>query len=61
MPRGLCKQEAMTLGVWSTRSCVLEGLTNEGHEEVWGQRKVSASLHWAIPHTQEMWDRGLHA
>jgi hypothetical protein len=26
----------------------------ESREVVWGERKVSASLHWAIPHPQEM-------
>jgi hypothetical protein len=50
MPRDLCKQEGLTLGVQSRRSCILEGLANEGREEVWGERKVSASLHQTIPH-----------
>jgi hypothetical protein len=34
-------------------------LTNERCEEVWGEMKVSALLHRAIPHPQEMWDRSL--
>jgi hypothetical protein len=29
---------------------VIEGLANEGREEVWGDRKVSTSLHRTIPH-----------
>jgi hypothetical protein len=59
MPRDLCKQEASTLGVQSWRPCILEGLAYEGREEVWGERKVSASLDKTIPHPREMWDCGL--
>jgi hypothetical protein len=28
---------------------------------VWGEWKVSGSLHRTIPHPREMWDRGLEA
>jgi hypothetical protein len=40
---------------------VYEGLAYEGHEEVWGERKVIASLNRIIPHPREMWDGGLQA
>jgi hypothetical protein len=38
-----------TLEVQSRKPCILEGLANEGHEEVWVERKVRASLHRTIP------------
>jgi hypothetical protein len=38
-----------TLGVQSWRSHVLEGLANEGHEDVWNEREVLTSLHQTIP------------
>jgi hypothetical protein len=59
MPRDLCKQEVSTLGVWSRGSRVLEGLANERHKKVWGERNVRASLHRTIPHPWEMWDLSL--
>jgi hypothetical protein len=61
MPSDLCKQEVSTLGVRSRRSCIFEGLAYEGLEEVWGERKVSASLNRTIPHPLEVWDSGLQA
>jgi hypothetical protein len=61
MPRDLCKQEASTIGVQSWKSCVFESLTDERREEVWGERKDSASLHWAIPHPREVLNCGLQA
>jgi hypothetical protein len=50
MLRDLCKQEESTLGIRSWISCVLEGLTDMGCEEVWDERKVSFSLHWTLSH-----------
>jgi hypothetical protein len=43
MQRDLCKQEASTLGVRGWKSRILEGLTNEGREEVWDEREVLGS------------------
>jgi hypothetical protein len=40
---------------------VYMSLTNERREEVWGERKVSASLHWTVPHPREVWYCGLQA
>jgi hypothetical protein len=59
MPIDLCKQEASTIGIRSWKSCVLESLTDERREEVWGERKVSASLHRIVPHPREVWNCGL--
>jgi hypothetical protein len=58
-PRGLCKQEASTFGVWNRWPCILEGLTNERCEEVWDEREVSTSLHRTISHPREVWYYGL--
>jgi hypothetical protein len=46
---------------WSSsrRSCVFESLTNERCEEVWGEGKISASLHQTVPYNREVWDCGL--
>jgi hypothetical protein len=41
MPRDLCKQEALTFGVQSWKSCVFEGFTHERREEVWGEGKFA--------------------
>jgi hypothetical protein len=49
--RYLRKQEASTFGIQSWKSCVFESFTHEKHEEVWGERKVSTSLHQTVPHT----------
>jgi hypothetical protein len=51
----------VNLGVQSRRSCVFESLTNERHEEDWGEGKVSALLHQTISHPREEWDCGLQA
>jgi hypothetical protein len=59
MPRDLCKQEALTIDIQSWKSCVLETLTDERREEIWGERKVSASLKRTVSHPQEVWNRGL--
>jgi hypothetical protein len=31
------------------------------HEEVWGERKISTSLHGIVPHPREVWNCGLQA
>jgi hypothetical protein len=49
MPRDLCKQEVSTIGVRGRRSCILEGLVDEGCKEIWGERKVRVSLHRTFP------------
>jgi hypothetical protein len=36
-------------------------LTNERREDVWGEMKVSTSLHRTITHPREVWDCGLQA
>jgi hypothetical protein len=54
-------QEASTFGVQSWKSCVFESFAHERHEEVWGKRKISTSLHRTIPHPQEVWNCGLQA
>jgi hypothetical protein len=61
IPRELCKQEVLTLGVRGWKPPILEGFANEGCEQVWGERKVSTSLHQTISHPQEMWTCGLQA
>jgi hypothetical protein len=43
------------------KSCVLESFTHERREEVWGERKVSTSLHQTFPHPREVWNCGLQA
>jgi hypothetical protein len=59
MPRDLRKQEVLTIGVQSWKSCVLESLADERREEVWGERKVSASLHRTVSHRREVWNCAL--
>jgi hypothetical protein len=41
MPRDLVQQEASTFGVRSRGSCALEGLANEGSEEIWVKGKLA--------------------
>jgi hypothetical protein len=43
-------KEALTFEIQRWKSCVFESLTHEWSEEVWGERKVSTSLHQTIPH-----------
>jgi hypothetical protein len=59
--KDLCKQEASTFGIWNWKLGVFETLTYERREEVWGKRKVSASLHRTVFHPQEVWNCGLQA
>jgi hypothetical protein len=61
MPRDLCKQEASTFGIRSWKLGVFESLTDESREEVWGEGKVSASLHRTVSHPREVWNYGLQA
>jgi hypothetical protein len=61
MPRDFCKQKELTLGIRSRGPCVFESLTDERREEVWDERKVSASLHRTVPHPREVWNYGLQA
>jgi hypothetical protein len=41
MPRDLCKQEALTLGVQSRRSCIFEGLAYEGMKRFGVKEKLA--------------------
>jgi hypothetical protein len=59
MPRELCKQEVLTLGVCSWGSCVSSGFACDGHEKVWNKRKTSTSLHWTISHPWKVWKRSI--
>jgi hypothetical protein len=61
MPRVLCKQEVSTIIVWGWRLYIPKGLANEGHEEIWSEREAITSLHWAISHSWEVWNRGIQA
>jgi hypothetical protein len=40
-PRELCKQEATTIRVRSWGSCVSQGFTHEGHENIQNERKLA--------------------
>jgi hypothetical protein len=60
MLRDLCKQEVPTFGIQSWKSGVFESLADERREEVWGKRKVSASLHRTVSHPREVWDCGTY-
>jgi hypothetical protein len=42
----------------AAKSCQ-QTYANKRHEEVWGERKVSASLHRIVPHPREVWNCGL--
>jgi hypothetical protein len=58
-PRELCKQEMSTFIVWGWRSCVLEGFSNEGREEIWSERETVTSLYWTVPNSWEVWKGGI--
>jgi hypothetical protein len=36
-------------------------VTHERREEVWGERKISTTLHWIVSHPQDVWICGLQA
>ncbi len=59
IPRKLCNQEASTLRVWSWRSCLRMGFTDEMHEKVWDERKVRTSLQRTFFRTWEVWTCGI--
>lgn len=50
-----------TIRIWSRRSCILEGVSNERHLQVWNEREIKFKIHRTIRNFGESRRCGLSA